>query len=50
VAPAKFIGQDLQVKKLRAAAVALKLKLEEIETQPTTLVSAKSKHPRLTKS
>jgi putative tryptophan/tyrosine transport system substrate-binding protein len=29
-----FIGQELQVKELRAAAVALKLKLEEIETQP----------------
>ena len=28
------IGQDLQLKELRAAALALKLKLEEIETQP----------------
>ena len=27
------IGRDLQLKELRAAAVALKLKLEEIETQ-----------------
>ena len=27
-------GSDLQLKELRAAAVALKLKLEEIETQP----------------
>ena len=30
------IGQDLQLKELRPAAVALKLKLEEIETQPDT--------------
>ena len=29
-----FIGQELQVKEIRAAASALKLKLEEIETQP----------------
>ena len=28
------IGQDLQLKELRPAALALKLKLEEIETQP----------------
>ena len=28
------VGQDLQMKELRPAAVALKLKLEEIETQP----------------
>ena len=37
-----FIGQELQVKELRAAATALKLKLEEIETQldPTGLESA----------
>ena len=28
------IGQDLQMKELRPAALALKLKLEEIETQP----------------
>jgi putative tryptophan/tyrosine transport system substrate-binding protein len=28
------IAQDLQMKELRAAALALKLKLEEIETQP----------------
>jgi putative ABC transport system substrate-binding protein len=28
------IGRDLQLKELRPAAVALKLKLEEIETQP----------------
>jgi putative tryptophan/tyrosine transport system substrate-binding protein len=28
------IGQDLQMKELRAAAVALKLKLEEIDAQP----------------
>jgi len=28
-----YIGQDLQLKELRPAAVALKLKLEEIETQ-----------------
>ena len=31
---AATIGRDLQLKDLRAAAVALKLKLEEIETQP----------------
>jgi putative tryptophan/tyrosine transport system substrate-binding protein len=31
--PGGFIGQDLQLKELRLAAVALKLKLEEIETQ-----------------
>ncbi len=37
-----FIGQELQVKELRAAAMALKLKLEEIETQldPKGLESA----------
>ena len=37
-----FIGQELQVKELRAAATALKLKLEEIETQldPAGLESA----------
>jgi putative tryptophan/tyrosine transport system substrate-binding protein len=29
-----FIGQELQVKEIRAAASALKLKLEEIKTQP----------------
>src|SRR5215510_13110540 len=28
------IGPDLQLKEIRAAALALKLKLEEIETQP----------------
>ena len=28
------IGEDLQLKEIRAAALALKLKLEEIETQP----------------
>jgi putative tryptophan/tyrosine transport system substrate-binding protein len=32
--PGNIIPQDLQLKDLRAAAVALKLKLEEIETQP----------------
>ena len=32
--PGGSIAQDLQLKDLRAAAVALKLKLEEIETQP----------------
>jgi putative tryptophan/tyrosine transport system substrate-binding protein len=32
--PGSTIGQDLQLKDLRPAAVALKLKLEEIETQP----------------
>ncbi len=31
--PGDNIGQDLQLKELRAAALALKLKLEEIETQ-----------------
>ena len=31
--PGRSITQDLQLKELRAAAVALKLKLEEIETQ-----------------
>jgi len=31
--PGASIGRDLQMKELRAAAVALKLKLEEIETQ-----------------
>ena len=31
--PAAGVGHDLQLKELRAAAVALKLKLEEIETQ-----------------
>jgi putative tryptophan/tyrosine transport system substrate-binding protein len=30
------IGQDLQMKELRAAAVALKLRLEEIDAQPDT--------------
>jgi putative ABC transport system substrate-binding protein len=30
------IGQDLQLKELRPAAAALKLKLEEIDTQPDT--------------
>jgi putative ABC transport system substrate-binding protein len=34
VAPGANITVDLQLKELRAAAVALKLKLEEIETQP----------------
>jgi putative ABC transport system substrate-binding protein len=33
VAPGAGIGRDLQLKELRAAAQALKLKLEEIETQ-----------------
>ena len=32
--PPGGIGTDLQLKELRAAALALKLKLEEIETQP----------------
>jgi putative tryptophan/tyrosine transport system substrate-binding protein len=32
--PGNIIPQDLQLKDLRAAAVALKLKLEEIDTQP----------------
>ena len=32
--PGTGIGQDLQLKELRPAAVVLKLKLEEIETQP----------------
>jgi putative tryptophan/tyrosine transport system substrate-binding protein len=32
--PERRIGQDLQLKELRAAALALKLTLEEIETQP----------------
>jgi putative tryptophan/tyrosine transport system substrate-binding protein len=32
--PGDSITQDLQLKEIRAAAVALKLKLEEIETQP----------------
>ena len=32
--PGGSIAQDLQLKELRPAAVALKLKLEEIETQP----------------
>ena len=32
--PVGGIGQDLQLKELRVAALALKLKLEEIETQP----------------
>ena len=32
--PGGGIGQDLQLKELRPAALALKLKLEEIETQP----------------
>ena len=32
--PGGSILSDLQLKELRAAAVALKLKLEEIETQP----------------
>ena len=36
--PEKRIAQDLQLKELRPAAVALKLKLEEIETQPTPKV------------
>jgi len=34
VPPGTEIGQDLQLKELRPAAVALKLKLEEIDTQP----------------
>jgi putative ABC transport system substrate-binding protein len=40
--PGVGISQDLQLKELRAAAVALKLKLEEIATQtdPKSLVSA----------
>jgi putative ABC transport system substrate-binding protein len=33
LAPGAGIGRDLQLKELRPAAVALKLKLEEIETQ-----------------
>jgi ABC-type uncharacterized transport system substrate-binding protein len=32
--PGASIGRDLQLKELRPAALALKLKLEEIETQP----------------
>ena len=32
--PGNIIGQDAQLKELRPAALALKLKLEEIETQP----------------
>ena len=42
VPPGDSIALDIQVKELRAAAVALKLKLEEIETQldPTGLESA----------
>jgi putative ABC transport system substrate-binding protein len=32
--PGSIVAQDLQLKELRLAAVALKLKLEEIETQP----------------
>jgi putative tryptophan/tyrosine transport system substrate-binding protein len=32
--PGRFLGQDVQLKDLRAAALALTLKLEEIETQP----------------
>ncbi|HEU0046231.1 MAG TPA: ABC transporter substrate-binding protein, partial [Nitrososphaera sp.] len=32
--PGASIGRDLQLKELRTAALALKLKLEEIETQP----------------
>jgi putative ABC transport system substrate-binding protein len=32
--PAANIGRDLQLKELRAAALALKLKLEEIDAQP----------------
>jgi putative ABC transport system substrate-binding protein len=32
--PGTTIGQDLQLKEIRPAAVALKLKLEEIDTQP----------------
>jgi putative ABC transport system substrate-binding protein len=44
------IGQDLQMKELRAAAVALKLRLEEIDAQPDTkglesaFQTAKQKH------
>jgi len=34
--PGGGISGDLQMKELRAAALALKLKLEEIETQPNT--------------
>jgi putative ABC transport system substrate-binding protein len=34
LAPGAGIGRDLQLKELRPAAQALKLKLEEIETQP----------------
>jgi len=34
------VAEDLQIKELRLAAVALKLKLEEIETQPKGLESA----------
>ena len=34
LAPGSGIGRDLQLKELRPAAQALKLKLEEIETQP----------------
>jgi len=33
-APVAGIGRDLQLKEIRAAAQALKLKLEEIDTQP----------------
>jgi putative tryptophan/tyrosine transport system substrate-binding protein len=32
--PGTAVGQDLQLKELRPAALALKLKLEEIDTQP----------------
>jgi putative ABC transport system substrate-binding protein len=32
--PGARVGQEIQLKELRPAAVALKLKLEEIETQP----------------
>ena len=32
--PGSILGQDVQLKELRPAAVALKLKLEEIDTQP----------------
>ena len=32
--PESSVAQDLQLKELRPAALALKLKLEEIETQP----------------
>jgi hypothetical protein len=31
--PGNIIGQDIQLKELRPAAQALKLKLEEIETE-----------------